>query len=107
MPPTEQCPLGVQNKTNIENLDGELDEFKKDMKVYMQHMDDYVGKLTNHYSQRPSWAIALLITALVGLCVYLAQYAITHQGKKHEPFSNSQQIKTTEKAGPSEAYGSS
>ena len=88
MPPTEQCPLGAENKANIENLEKNLDDFKLDVKRYMENTSECLKKLTNHYSQRPTWIVALLITALVGLCVWLIQLNIE---RKYEPFQHPQQ----------------
>jgi hypothetical protein len=39
---------------------------------------DHIETNTNHYSRRPSWFISFIITGLAGLCVFLAQYIITH-----------------------------
>ena len=39
---------------------------------------DTIQKNTNHFSRRPSWAISIVITALTGMVVFLAQYIITH-----------------------------
>jgi hypothetical protein len=89
----------------IENVEEEIDEFKRDMKRYLERMDENIEKLTNHYSQRPSWFICLLITALVGLCGILTQYCITHQGREYEPPSHTQQIEKTPETGQEEAYG--
>ena len=74
MPTTEQCALGAENKTNIKNIKEDVNEFKADMRRYMESMDKSVGKLTNHYSQRPTWFVATLITVLVGMVIFLAQY---------------------------------
>lgn len=104
MPPTEQCPLGAENKANIENLGKNLDEFKGDVRRFMEHTTDCLYKLTNCYSQRPTWLIAIIITALVGLCVGLAQYCIT-TGRKNEPTQNPQPITSTEKGRSQEAIG--
>lgn len=107
MPPTQQSQAEIQvyrNMERIENVEDEVDEFKRDMKLYMERMDENINKLTNHYSQRPSWLICIFITALVGLCVYLAQYCITHQGRKYEPQTNSQHIEATAEAGSQKAY---
>ena len=109
MPPTKQSQAEIQvyrNMERIENVEEEIDEFKKDMKLYMERMDDCVSKLTNHYSQRPSWPVALLVTGLVGLCVYLAQYCITHQGEEYESLRNAQQQSQKTETGQKEAFGS-
>jgi len=81
MPPTEQCVLGAENKTNIENIKDDIDEFKADMRRYMESMDKSIEKLTNHYSGRPTWFVATLITVLVGMVVFLAQCSFK-QGAK-------------------------
>ena len=65
MPETEQCILGVENKTRIDNLE-----------KIMQEMKDCVKELTNHYSRRlPGWA-TLLITLLSSLVTALLVLAI-------------------------------
>jgi uncharacterized membrane protein YcfT len=85
MPQTEQCPLGIENKTNIANLDRDFVEFKIDVKKYMEDMNECVKELTNHYSKRPTWFVSLVITALVGLCIFLTQHIITQKGKNVAP----------------------
>ena len=92
MPPTEQCPLGVENKTNIDAMKEDIVEFKADVKRYMEDMNVCVKQLTNHYSQRPSWFVSIVITALVGLCIFLTQHIITQRGK-NVATTNTQQIK--------------
>ncbi len=66
MPETKNCPLGIENKTRIDGMEKAVDEIK-----------EAVTNLSNHYSQRPTWFISIVISSLVALCVFLAQYIIT------------------------------
>jgi len=104
MPQTEQCPLGRENKANIDNVKDEVNEFKGDMKRYMETMNECVSKLTNHYSQRPSWIITMLISALIGLCVFLIQYSIkqgnNEPSSKAQPFTSTTEARAGETARP-------
>ena len=72
MPDTEQCPLGAENKTRINYLEGDIKEIKVDIKGIEVSM----SKLANHYSKRPSWFISLVITGLVGLVIFLIKLRI-------------------------------
>ena len=67
MSETEGCPLGEANKARIINVE------KAVVKI-----EGHIEKLTNHYAKRPRWFVSILITALVGMVVFLAQYIITH-----------------------------
>lgn len=57
MPPTEQCPLGSENKARIDERENICNEFRAEVKRFME-------ALTNHYSKKPSWVMALVILAL-------------------------------------------
>ncbi len=78
MPQTEQCVLGAENRTNIENVKDEMDEFKADMRRYMERMDKNIDKLTNHYSKRAPWSVVLLVSTLSSALVGTVMWIITH-----------------------------
>lgn len=77
MPPTEPCILGTENRTKIDNLKEDVNEFKESVVRYMDRNDQNIAKLTNCYSNRPTWFVSLIITSLVGLVIFLTQYIIT------------------------------
>jgi hypothetical protein len=74
MPPTQPCALGASNKARVENLEKTVDELK--IAVIVATKD--VHELANHFSQRPTWFVALLITALVSLVLALIQHVVTN-----------------------------
>ena len=67
MPTTEQCVLGHENRTRIDNLEKAIDR-----------IEAAVNKIANHYSKKPSWFITILITVLSNAIVLLSAYIITH-----------------------------
>lgn len=67
MPVTEPCILGTKNETRIDNLEKAVERIADD-----------VDKITNHYSKKPSWFIAILITVLTNAIVVLSAYILTH-----------------------------
>lgn len=66
MPQTESCTLGTENKGRIDNLEQSLARIEK-----------AIEKISNHYSKRPSWFIAIFITALTNAITLLSMYIIT------------------------------
>lgn len=78
MPDTEQCPKGLANDARITDLKESLEDFRTEVRADILHINNCIDKLTNHYSARPTWFVSLVITALVGIVVFLAQYIITN-----------------------------
>lgn len=68
MPDTDQCVLGVENKTRIENIEEDIHEIKSDIK-----------KLANDYSHRPTWFVSLIISALLTTVSLMAMWIITQK----------------------------
>lgn len=66
MPPTEPCVLGTKNETRIDNLEKAIDRIEK-----------AIEKIANHYSKKPSWFVAILITVLSNAVILLSMYIIT------------------------------
>lgn len=78
MPSTEQCPMGIENKTNIESIMRELSEFKAEIREDIKEMSVCVTKLTNHYSNRLTWGTTTVITVLSSALVGTMMWIITH-----------------------------
>ena len=78
MPPTEPCILGAENKTNIEAVMRELQDFKTEVRSDIKDIAACVTKLTNHYSQRLTWSTVLIITSLSSALVGTVMWIITH-----------------------------
>ena len=57
----EKCVLGAENKTKIENLEDNFDDFKIEVRASVAHISDNIEKLTNCWSKRlPLWATFLI-----------------------------------------------
>ena len=62
----EKCVVGVQHTEQIKTL---FESHK--------HLEECVDKLTNHYAQRPTWSVSIIITLLVSLCAALLTIVLT------------------------------
>jgi hypothetical protein len=67
MPPTENCALGTSNKTRIDAREKICDEFRLDVKQFMAAIDQRLDELTNHFSKKPTWFIALVLVGLTNI----------------------------------------
>ena len=67
MPVTDPCILGAENKVRIDNLEKAV-----------VRIETAIEKISNHYSRKPSWFVAILITILSNAVVILSMYIITH-----------------------------
>jgi hypothetical protein len=72
MPPTEQCTLGVENKTKIDQLRTDFDRFNKTITKDIKEIKE---KLLG----RPSWFVSILITVLVTTVATLGTYIIMNR----------------------------
>jgi hypothetical protein len=70
MSDTEQCTLGIENKTKIDQLRTDFDRFNKTITKDIREIKD---KLLG----RPSWFVCITIVVLAKLCAILGTYIIT------------------------------
>ncbi len=73
----DNCVLGAENKTNIDNLKETLDEFKVEVRTDIKYINQCVEKITNHYSGKPSWFVLIVISVLLAGISTMGMYIIT------------------------------
>ena len=61
MPEVKQCEMGVRNETRINNLEGIVAEIKDD-----------VREIKDKLLKRPSWSVAILISAMASAITLMA-----------------------------------
>lgn len=74
----DKCPIGAENRANIESLKDALDDFKVEVRTDIKYITICMDKITNHYSKRVSPLITLIISTLasglVGTVVWIASH---------------------------------
>jgi len=78
MPETEQCPLGAENKANVQSLKEAFEDFRNEVRADIGEIQKSVLSLTNHYSKRLTWGVTATITALTSALSAAVMWIITH-----------------------------
>ena len=69
MPATEQCPVGVANKTKIDQLRNDFDDLRDEITTDIKEIKE---KLLG----RPSWFVCIVIATLATTVATLSTYIV-------------------------------
>jgi len=78
MPQTEPCVQGMENKTRINNLVKDMDDFKDTIRAFEADIWKAVNDIKNDLVHRPSWTVTLWITGCTSTTLAMLVYVLTH-----------------------------
>lgn len=70
----ENCTLGIQNQTRIDNLE----RMAMEAKSAQNELWDAITDIRDRLLGRPSWTVVMLLTAMSSALVGMAIYILTH-----------------------------
>ena len=88
------CGWGRETRVMVDSVERTLREVKK----MINDQGKQINELFNHQSKKPSWFVALVLTALCTVCGSLIVYTVTHNVKEELPHSPMMELMETESA---------
>jgi len=67
-------------REKVEDLQKDFDDYKKQMNSSLEKINDRLLAIENNLNSRPTWAVAIVISALSTICCGLAVYLFTKGG---------------------------
>ena len=91
--PSNGCAWGRETRIMVDSVEKTLQEVKK----MIHDQGKQINELFNHQSKKPSWFVALVLSALCTLCGTLIVYTVT-RGREQLPQSSVIEVMETDSA---------